>query len=175
MLSCGQVARRKLALRIGLKKLEDDVSQFRSGGGGTCGNFQIPDFLLLLIYMLLSQMSNNNLDKVVEDCRRELLECPSSPPDYRRLRLLLDNLSNALYDRFRQLGGIAYLEESIAYYHQTFDLCPIGHPDRSSSLNNLATAVSTRFEQLGGMEDLEEGITCHRQALALRAHDHPDR
>ena len=63
---------------------------------------------LPLIYGLLSQtMSNNNheiLDKRVEDCRQELLECLSWLPDSRRL--LLNDFSNALYYRFREPGGI---------------------------------------------------------------------
>ena len=121
-------------------------------------------------------MSNNNnkkLDKKVQDCRRELLECPSWLLESRCQ--LLDDLSIALYDRFQQLGGIEYLEESITYYRQRFNLCPTGDPNRPASLNYLATAVFTRFEQLGRIEDLEEAITCHRQAFALLPHGHPNR
>ena len=84
--------------------------------------------------------------------------------------LAVDDLSDALYDRFRQLGGIEYLEESITYYRQGFHLCTIGDPNCSASLNNLADALLTRFKQLGKKEDLEEAITCHHEALALRPH-----
>jgi hypothetical protein len=102
--------------------------------------------------VLLSQtMSNNNnkeLNKEIEDCRRELFEYPSWLPDS-RCQLLRD-LSVALYNRFKRLGG---------------------HPNRSDSLNNLGSAVSTRFEQLGRMEDLE-AITCYRQALSIRPDGH---
>ena len=65
--------------------------------------------------------------------------------------------------------------ESITYYRQGIDLCPIWSSLRPDCLNNLANAVSTRFEQLGKTEDLEEAITCHREALSLRPHGHPHR
>ena len=96
----------------------------------------------LLIYALLSQTmsdnSNKNLDKKVKDRRREPFECPL---DSWCLQLLSD-LSNSLYDRYQQLGGIEYLEESTACYCEGFNLCPIGDPNRSAFLNNLVTAVS---------------------------------
>ena len=120
-------------------------------------------------------MNNENLEKEVDNCRRKLLECPSWRLDSRCQ--LLDDLSNALYDRFEQLGGIDYLlvEESITCSRQGLNLCPIDDPNRSDFLNNFASAMTTRFKQLGRMEDLEEAITCHRQMLALRPHGHPDR
>ena len=128
-----------------------------------------------LIYVLLPQtMSNNNnenFDKKVDDCRRELLECPSWSLDSRCQ--LLEDLSKALYDRFLRLGGIEYLEESITCCRQRLNLCPIGDPNRTVFLNNFAITVWTRFEQLGGMEDLDEAISCHRQVLALFPHCDP--
>jgi hypothetical protein len=135
----------------------------------------------VLLSQTRSNNNNQNPDEKVEDCRRKLFQCPSWLLDSWWHWLLLEsrlyNLSNALYDRFQQLGGIEYLEESIAYYRQLewFNRCPIGDRNRSTSLNRLGNALTTRFEQLGGIEDLEEAITCHRQALALRPHGHPDR
>ena len=130
----------------------------------------------LLIYVpfpqTISNNNNKNHDKKIEDCRRKLLKCPSWRLNS-RCRLLND-LSNALYHRFEQQGGIEYLEESITYFRQGLNLCPIWDPKRSVFLNNFATAMTTRFEQLGRMDDLEEAITCHRQSLALRPHGHPD-
>ena len=87
----------------------------------------------------------------------------------------LNDLSNALCDRFEQLGGIQYLEESITCSRQSLNLCPIGDPNRSVFLNNFAIAITKRFQQLGRMEDLEEAIICHRQALTLLPYGHPDR
>ena len=86
------------------------------------------------------------------------------------LRSELYDLAEALDDRFKQLGGIEYLDESITYRRQLerFNRCPIGDDKRSSYLNDLAYALHDRFMQLGGLEDLEEAITYHRQALALR-------
>ena len=70
-----------------------------------------------------------NLDKKVEDCRRKLLKRPWWSLDTRYQ--LLDKLSDALRDRFRHLGGIEYIEESITCNRQGLNLCPIGHPDHS--------------------------------------------
>ena len=110
--------------------------------------------------------NNENLDKKVDDCRRKLLECPSMLIDSRRQ--MLDDLSNALYHCFQQLGGIEYLDESITLRRQSLNLCPIGDPNRSVILNNFAAAMTDRFKQLGRTEDLEEAIACCRQALALQ-------
>ena len=117
-------------------------------------------------------MSNNDhekLDKRVGDCWQEFLNCPSWLPD--SWHLLLNDLSDALYYHFRELGGIEYLEESI---NHVFKFQPIGDPNHSTTLNNLVTAVSTCFKQLGRMKDLEEAITCHHQALSLQPQGHPN-
>jgi tetratricopeptide (TPR) repeat protein len=147
------------------------------------GKFQVCTVLhtWLLIYLPLSQttLNNNNedLDKEVEDCRRRLLKYPSWRLICSRCQLL-DVLSNALYNRFQQLGGIEYLEESITCWRQGLDLCPIGDPNRLFIFDNFASGPvpwATLFQQLGRMEDLEEAITCHRQALALLPDGHPGR
>ena len=120
-------------------------------------------------------MSNNNrkIDRKIERYRSRLSFCPSWSPNLLRFRLLMD-LSNALYDRFEQLGGIEYLEESIAYYRQMINLTAVGSSDRTYCLNNLAVFVGSRFDELGRMEDLDEQIACHRQVLALLPQGHRD-
>ena len=115
-----------------------------------------------------------SIDEEVERCRQDLCRYPLWSLD--RLRLIAD-LSGALFNRYRQLGRMECLEESITSSRQgidAIDLCPIWKPHRSAFLNNLGIAVHTRFEQSGRMEDLEEAISCHREALALRPHGHPD-
>ena len=106
--------------------------------------------------MLLSQTrSNNNPDEKVENCRRKLFDCPSWLLDswwhWLLLMSRLYDLSDALYDRFMQLGGIEYLEESISYYRQLerFNRCPIGDRNRSITLNQLGNALIARFMHLG--------------------------
>jgi hypothetical protein len=84
-------------------------------------------------------MSNNTMiDEEIEHCRQELCHCPGSSTD--RLPLVFD-LSNALFNRYQQLGGIEYLEESITCYRQGIDLCPIWSSLRPDVLNNLANAL----------------------------------
>ena len=92
---------------------------------------------------------------MVDDCRRKLLKCPS----WRLVSRcqLLHDLSDAFYDRFKQLGRMEHLEEAIRCQRQALALRP---PDRSMSPNILAFFLRTRFKHLGRMEDLEEAITC---------------
>ena len=67
-------------------------------------------------------------------------------------------------------------EDAILSHRKALTLCPLGHPDRSSSLLELAYAHHTRFEQLGRTEDLEDAISFLREALNLRYSPlgHPD-
>ena len=52
-----------------------------------------------------NKINNENLDKKVEDCRQKFLKCPSwRDSQYQSL----DELSDALFDRFHYLGGIEY-------------------------------------------------------------------
>ena len=73
---------------------------------------------------------------------------PQSPHGHPDRPLSPNNLGNALWTRFKQLGRIEDLEEAITCHRQALALRPHGHPNRSYFLNSLATAVCTRFEQL---------------------------
>ena len=91
----------------------------------------------MLLLQTTSHNNINDLDKKVEDCRQKLFRCPSWLLDswchWLLLGSKLNNLASALYDRFEQLGGIEYLEESITYYRQLerFDRFPIGDNRRT--------------------------------------------
>lgn len=77
--------------------------------------------------------------------------------------------------RFGQSARIEDLEEAISLNREAVTLCPLGHPDRSTSLNNLASDLGTLFDQSGRMEDLEETISLDREALTRRPLGHPYR
>ena len=102
----------------------------------------------------LQTMSNNNSENLDKKVDRNFVECSSSRL-YSRFQLLND-LSTALYNRFEQLGGIEYLEESITCWRQILNLYSIEDPNRLVSLSNFAAAIITRFKQLGRTDDLEE-------------------
>ncbi|KAF9062535.1 CHAT domain-containing protein [Rhodocollybia butyracea] len=54
-------------------------------------------------------------------------------------------------------------------------LCPVGHPNRASSLNNLGVDLWNRFQQTGHLEDLDESIQLDREALLLHPVGHLNR
>jgi len=66
------------------------------------------------------------------------------------------------------------LNDSISLHRQALELCPLPHPNQSTSLNNLAAALQIRFEKRGQQNDLSDGISLHRQALELRPLSHPN-
>ena len=67
------------------------------------------------------------------------------------------------------------LDEAIVLDREALDLCPQGHPHRSTSLHNLASHLSTRYTQLGAIHDLDEAIVLDQEALDLRPQGHPNR
>ena len=85
------------------------------------------------------------------------------------------NLAFCLSTSYDQLGALGDLEQVIILQRESLELCPPGHPDRSSSLNNLATYLWTRYNQLSAVGDLEQAILLHREALELRPPGHSDR
>jgi tetratricopeptide (TPR) repeat protein len=87
----------------------------------------------------------------------------------------LNNLATAIHARYQETGMIDDLGEAIRYLRETLDLCPPGHPERSSALNNLASTMMARFERVGEIGDLDEAIMYHSEALGLRPPGHPDR
>ena len=77
--------------------------------------------------------------------------------------------------RYKQLGAIQDLDESINLGREVLDLHPQGHHDQPMSLHNLADGLSLRYKQLGAMQDLDESIILGREALDLCPQGHPDR
>src|SRR5258705_11263865 len=94
----------------------------------------------------MSNNDNKRIEEEVERCRQDLRRCPSSSLD--RLRLVSD-LSDALFNRYKKLGGIKYLEESITYYRQGIDLCPVWNPRRPFVVHNLGTAMLSSWDGWG--------------------------
>ncbi|KAF8132911.1 CHAT domain-containing protein [Boletus edulis] len=87
----------------------------------------------------------------------------------------LNKIASRLSTRYKQLGRVVDLNDTIALRREGLGLRLQGHPDRSTSLNNLAVDLSTRYNQLGVMADLDEAIVLDREALELRPQGHPDR
>ncbi|KAG1731548.1 CHAT domain-containing protein [Suillus lakei] len=102
--------------------------------------------------------------------RRVVLElCPLG---HQRRPRALDNLSWALFKRFRQRGSIDDIDESIRLRREAVSLCPEGHADRNGYLNNLACSLQCRFDHQGQYRDLNEVISTHEEVLRLRPVGH---
>ncbi|KAG6330489.1 hypothetical protein ID866_8600 [Astraeus odoratus] len=80
-----------------------------------------------------------------------------------------------LYQRYQSGGGIDALEEAVSLNRKVLEICPTGHPDRSSYLNDLGNCMWCRYESKAVLGDLEEAIFLHQQALELYPVGHPDR
>ncbi|KAF8440054.1 CHAT domain-containing protein [Boletus edulis BED1] len=70
----------------------------------------------------------------------------------------LNKIASRLSTRYKQLGRVVDLNDTIALRREGLELRLQGHPDRSTSLNNLAVHLSTRYDQLGAMADLDDAI-----------------
>ncbi|KAI0043455.1 TPR-like protein [Auriscalpium vulgare] len=96
------------------------------------------------------------------------------PPDDPRHADIVDDLADALWTQFHELGRISDLEEAIQLYRELIKMRPLDHPDRPKNLHDLGITLHDRFEQLGRMPDLEEAIMFHREAMNSRPLGHPD-
>ncbi|KAF8423165.1 CHAT domain-containing protein [Boletus edulis BED1] len=82
----------------------------------------------------------------------------------------LNKIASRLSTRYKQLGRVVDLNDTIALRREGLELRLQGHPDRSTSLNNLAVDLSTRYNQLGVMADLDDAIVLDREALKRHPH-----
>jgi tetratricopeptide (TPR) repeat protein len=105
--------------------------------------------------------------------QRELLaECPLDHPQRADV---CQNLLHWLYQRFKETGSIALLDEVITLGRESLALRPAGHPDYARACSNLAITLRRRYEVTGNsdLQVVDETITLHREALALRPTGHP--
>ena len=82
-----------------------------------------------------------------------------------------DYLAPSLHDQ----DNMTDLEENVMLNRAALDLCPPGHPDRSSLLHSLALSLSTRFYKQGVVADLEESVALQKVALDVCPPEHPNR
>jgi tetratricopeptide (TPR) repeat protein len=67
------------------------------------------------------------------------------------------------------------LEETIELDMEAVELCPVGHPHRSTLHANLASSLMSRYETSGNIDMLDQAIRFERVALSLYPVDHPSR
>ena len=67
----------------------------------------------------------------------------------------MNNLAVCLSDRYNQLEALRDLDEAIVLGRESFSLCPLGHPHRSTLLNNLVEYLRSRLERSKQLQDEE--------------------
>ncbi|KAJ7090662.1 CHAT domain-containing protein [Mycena epipterygia] len=87
----------------------------------------------------------------------------------------LNNLGNSLLSRFKQLGGLDDLSQSVLRLEAALTLTPDHHLAKPSLLNNLGNSLLCHFEQFGGLEDLNQSVLKFETAVALIPEGHPDK
>ena len=75
----------------------------------------------------------------------------------------LDNLANALSDRYERSGDPADLDEAVHAYERAIGRLPARAPERLRIRANLAVGLLTRYREAGGREadsaaDLERAV-----------------
>ena len=58
--------------------------------------------------------------------------------------------AKSLVAKFKQGGGLSYIEEAINLDREALGLCPPIYPARRISLTQLALHLGNRYDQLGG-------------------------
>ncbi|KZP10594.1 hypothetical protein FIBSPDRAFT_1051243, partial [Athelia psychrophila] len=137
---------------------------------------QLPDTSTVSVPQM-SQLERRIPEDVEEDLKIENLEQTLALSSYGdpKMPALLNNIGVGYIKRFRRLGDLADLENSIVRFEQALALTLDGHADKPSRLSNLGSGHLTRFERLGDLADLENSIASHQQAVALTPDGHPDK
>ncbi|KIM79025.1 hypothetical protein PILCRDRAFT_10686 [Piloderma croceum F 1598] len=129
-------------------------------------------------YFLRSHKGDHSmeLDKTIDlHCRARqlLLTSHTASESAFSQSTISSNLGLCLTARFRHLGQIADLEESVTLHKEALGLRPPPHPLRAIPLNNLADALSAQFRQFHRSRDFEESTNMYRQSLDTLPLDHP--
>ena len=113
---------------------------------------------------------------------KKLFQClvnpyPSVPRHLDRSQSL-NNLANALLDRFRANAGRDHFRktgsmtdqaelEDISMLRESLSLCPTTHSGRRQVLTDVARALETRSKASSIQSDLSEATSLCREALAM--------
>ena len=71
------------------------------------------------------------------------------------------------FPKFDLGKGTNHVDEAVAIDRKELELCPYGHPRRSTSLIRLAIHLKYRYDEFRQMQDLDEAILLGREALGL--------
>lgn len=80
---------------------------------------------------------------------------------------LLQNLGNALRDRFERTGSLHDLNEALEAANDAVQMSPENHPGRAQRLSIFAIVLFSRFRRTGSTEDLNSAVTAIQNAIEL--------
>ncbi|KAF7363123.1 hypothetical protein MVEN_00664800 [Mycena venus] len=89
--------------------------------------------------------------------------------------ICLAGLGTSLLHRFRRLGSMLDINQSVVMLEAAVALTPDGYRDKRSRLNNLGSSLLMRFKRLGDLDDLNQSVLRLEAALALTPNGHPDK
>ena len=108
-------------------------------------------------------------DRAIELLEPALAATAAGSPGRPRL---LDNLGNALTERYQARGMAGDLDRAIELLETALAAAPT-NPDRPAMLNNLGGAPTQRYEAGGAVGDLDRGIEVLEAALAAGSPEGP--
>jgi hypothetical protein len=76
----------------------------------------------------------------------------------------LQNPGNALAIRFRRLGDLGDINESVLMFEEAISLYPPGHPAKAICLSNFGFCLQSRFERLCGLGNLDHSMSVSSEA-----------
>jgi CHAT domain-containing protein len=83
--------------------------------------------------------------------------------------MYLSNLSTSQQTRFKSLGVLVDVENSISNLGKAVELTDDGHPDKPMYLSNLGNSLHMRFEHLGERLDLVAAVCAFQAAAQSKA------
>ncbi|KAF5227974.1 hypothetical protein FAUST_11406 [Fusarium austroamericanum] len=160
-----------------IKDIAEAVSYARKAADATPKGDLDRTWRLSNLAMLLRDSGVSSV-AVLEEAIAVAQDAANVAPDPSAQRsVLLANLALRLYDKYKQKGDTAGLDEAIRVARQAADATPSGlsatrgrqvgerYPDRAVILRNLGIALDARFERDGNKEDLDASTKCYREAL----------
>jgi tetratricopeptide (TPR) repeat protein len=88
--------------------------------------------------------------------------------------VVLNGIGIAYWYRYRAIGKLTDLENSIYYYRKAVNLTPDDSPYLPNLLNDLSLGLSVRYASSGELADLEESISLKKKVVKLNPDDYPD-
>ncbi|KAK2612245.1 hypothetical protein QQS21_001671 [Conoideocrella luteorostrata] len=112
-----------------------------------------------------------NLDNVIRALRESVTTAPQNYPDR---AMLLNDLGNALGERYRRAGDTGDIEEAVQMVQEAVDLIPLTHSDRAGYLASVGTLLVIKYKGTKEINDLLAAIRAAQGSVETIPRDRPD-